>query len=124
VIEVAFNRSAWQPLAEVDPRFDGEVPQRTRRAGARKGSLSPELRGALRAESKRIAALPEAVDVVKAVGDFFAAADAELERVAQVRLAAIRRLRADGWSYQRIADATGLSQARAAQLSRESAERH
>ena len=56
---------------------------------------------------------------MRAVGDAFAALDGELERFAKVRLAAIAALRADGWSYDRIAAATGLSKARVAQLSSE-----
>jgi hypothetical protein len=59
------------------------------------------------------------VDIARAVGDTFAALDAELERIAQVRLHAVRRLRAQGWSYDRIAEATGLSKGRVAQLVRD-----
>jgi hypothetical protein len=55
--------------------------------------------------------------VCTAVGDTFAALDVELERLADVRIAAIRRLRADGWSYDRIAAATGVSGPRVQQLS-------
>jgi hypothetical protein len=40
-----------------------------------------------------------------------------LERIAAVRLTAVRRLRDDGWSYDRIAAATGLSKGRVQQLS-------
>lgn len=92
--------------------------QRARRRGARPGSLSRELRAALRAEAARIADLSDPVDVIKAVGDTFAALDGELERIAAVRLAAVRQLRADGWSYDRIAAATGLSKGRVQQLSK------
>ena len=55
--------------------------------------------------------------MVRAVGDTFAALDSELERIAAVRLDAVRRLRGEGWSYDRIAAATGLSKGRVAQLS-------
>lgn len=88
-----------------------------RRAGARAGSLSPELRQALRAEAARLARLADPVEIIKGVGDTFAALDGELARVAKVRLAAVRRLRAQGWSYDRIAAATGLSKGRVQQLS-------
>jgi hypothetical protein len=90
---------------------------RERRKGARGGSLTPELRNALRAEAARIARLDDPVEVCTAVGDTFAALDTELERLADVRVAAIGQLRADGWSYDRIAAATGLSKPRVQQLS-------
>ena len=95
------------------------MPPHARRSGARRGSLSPSVRRELRAEAKRLAELGEPVAVIRAVGDAFAALDAELERVAAVRLRAVRQLRSDGWSYDRIAEATGLSKARVAQLSRD-----
>jgi DNA-directed RNA polymerase specialized sigma24 family protein len=95
-------------------------PRRRRpRAGARPGALSEELRTALRAEAARLDAIEEPVAAARAVGDVFAALDAELERVAAVRLNAVRALRREGWSYERIADATGLSKGRVAQLSRD-----
>lgn len=90
---------------------------RDRRKGARGGALTPELRNALRAEAARIARLADPIEVCTAVGDTFAALDAELERLADVRIAAISQLRADGWSYDRIAAATGLSKPRVQQLS-------
>ena len=46
----------------------------------------------------------------------FAAIDLELERVAKVRLKAVREMRRGGWSYNQIAEATGLSKGRVAQL--------
>lgn len=91
---------------------------RERRRGARDGALSAELRSALRAEVARVARLTNPVDVCKAVGDTFAALDVEMERLADVRIAAIGQLRADGWSYDRIAAATGLSKPRVQQLSK------
>lgn len=93
--------------------------QRPTRAGARPGSLSAELRQALRTEARRLSRLSDPVTIVKATGDTFAALDAELERFAMLRLRAVRRLRAEGWSYDRIAAATGLSKGRVAQLSRD-----
>lgn len=54
---------------------------------------------------------------VRAVNDFFAQIDAEMEPFAQVRLEAVAELRAEGLSYDRLAEATGMSKARAAQLS-------
>jgi hypothetical protein len=68
-------------------------------------------------EAARIARLSDPIEVCKAVGDTFAALDVELERLAEVRIAAIAQLRADGWSYDRIAAATGLSKPRVQQLS-------
>jgi DNA-directed RNA polymerase specialized sigma24 family protein len=93
-------------------------PRRRRpaRAGARPGELSEELRGALREEAVRLAAIAGPVERGRAVGDVFAALDPELETLAQVRYAAVRQLRRDGWSYQAIADAMGVSKGRVAQI--------
>jgi DNA-directed RNA polymerase specialized sigma24 family protein len=95
------------------------APQRPPRSGARKGALSVQLQTALRAEAERLEALSDPVDIVTGVGDTFAALDAELERIAKIRLKAVRRLRRDGWSYDRIAAVTGLSKGRVAQLSKD-----
>ncbi len=95
------------------------MPPRPRRAGARRGALSPELRDTLRAEANRLAALGEPLAVIRGVGDTFAALDGELERLARPRLDAVRALRREGWSYDRIATATGLSKGRVAQLARD-----
>lgn len=92
------------------------MADRPRRTGARRGALSAELRAAVRAEAARLGQGPDPVAVTKQVGNFFAAIDRELERVANVRLAAIAAMRAQGWSYDRIAAETGLSKARVAQL--------
>jgi DNA-directed RNA polymerase specialized sigma24 family protein len=91
---------------------------RPRRSGSRPASLSPAVRAALRGEAQRLADLGDPVAVIRATADTFAALDAELERIAAVRLAAVARLRTEGWSYDRIAAATGLSKGRVAQLSR------
>ncbi len=64
----------------------------------------------------RLDGMSDPLRQAKAVGDFFAALDAELEAVAMVRLQAVRELRALGWSYDRIARETGLSKGRVAQL--------
>jgi DNA-directed RNA polymerase specialized sigma24 family protein len=61
--------------------------------------------------------VPDPVAVIQTVGATFAAIDVELERLAAVRLVAVRDLREDGWSYDRIAAATGLSKGRVQQLS-------
>ena len=95
------------------------MPPRQRRAGARRGSLSPELRDALRTEATRLGELEDPVRAARAVGDLFAAIDRELDRVAAVRLRAVRQLRRSGWSYDRIAEATGLSKGRVAQLAKD-----
>lgn len=97
----------------------GAMPPRTRRAGARRGTLSPAVREAIRAEVARLNAIEDPAAVVRAVGDTFAAMDAELERIAKVRLKAVRKLRRQGWSYDKIAADTGLSKGRVAQLARD-----
>lgn len=92
------------------------MPPRRQRDGSRSGSLSQAVREALDLEAKRLRDLPDPVDTIRGVGDAFAAMDAELGRLADVRLEAINELRRDGWSYDRIAASTGLSKGRVAQL--------
>lgn len=67
----------------------------------------------------RLDATPDAVERIRAVGDTFAALDVELEGLADVRLRAVAQLRGEGWTYARLSEATGLSEARIAQLSRQ-----
>lgn len=95
------------------------VPDRPRRAGARPGQISPAARDSLRDEIARLAQLKDPVLAIRAVGDAFAALDAELDALALVRLRAVQALRDEGWSYQDIADATGISKGRVAQLARD-----
>jgi DNA-directed RNA polymerase specialized sigma24 family protein len=95
------------------------MPERRKRTGSRAGAMSGDIRAALDAEVARLAALDDPISQVRAVGDFFAALDEELEKVAEVRLAAVTALRRQGMSYDRIAEATGLSKPRVAQLSRD-----
>jgi hypothetical protein len=92
------------------------MPPRRQRAGARAGSLSRSLTDAFKAEAERLRDLADPVDTIKGVGDAFAAMDAELGRLADVRLDAVNKLRNDGWSYDQIAGSTGLSKGRVAQL--------
>jgi hypothetical protein len=89
---------------------------RHNRAGAREGTISAELQAALLSESHALGGVVDPVDRIKAVNDFFAQLDFELEAVGDVRLEAVGELRAQGWSYDRIAAATELSKARVAQL--------
>lgn len=77
------------------------------------------MRQALREEADRLEQVEDPLATIRAVGDFFAALDHELERVAEVRLRAVAALRQQGWSYDRIAAATGLSKGRVAQLARD-----
>lgn len=100
------------------------MPPRRRRAGYRPGQLSPELRDAITGEASTLAALEEPLAVIEAVGDTFAALDDALAEIALLRLRAIAELRRQGWSYDRIADATSLSKGRVAQLAREARTRH
>lgn len=55
---------------------------------------------------------------ISTVGAVLTAVDEELAALAQVRLAAVEELRAQGWSLDAIARATGLSKARVAQIAR------
>ena len=65
---------------------------RRRRAGYRSGRLSAVVWAALEEEAARLADLEDPVATVRGVGDAFAAMDAELERLALVRLRAIHQL--------------------------------
>ena len=94
------------------------MADRRRRDGFRAGAMSDGVRAALDAEVARLLELDDPVDRIRAVGDFNAALDVELEKVAQVRLEAVAELRARGMTYERIADQTGLSLQRVAQLAR------
>ncbi|QWC83712.1 hypothetical protein KLP28_08615 [Nocardioidaceae bacterium] len=99
------------------------MPPRRRRDGYRPALLSQQLQDAITAEAARLEAVPGPVETVAAVGEFYAALDDALDEVALARLRAVAELRARGWSYARIADATGLSKGRVAQLTRAAAER-
>jgi DNA-directed RNA polymerase specialized sigma24 family protein len=100
------------------------VPPRRRRAGYRPGQqLSPELQGAIANEVAKLDAIGDDLEVIQAVGNAMSAWDDALEELGEPRLRAIGRLRALGWSYDRIAEATELSKARVAQLAREARRR-
>jgi hypothetical protein len=96
---------------------------RRKRAGARPGALSKDLRTALRAEVARLAALEPAEARLTAVGDTFAALDRELAAVADVRLAAIAELRAQGATYTQLVTLSGLSRSRIGQLTEDARRR-
>lgn len=93
------------------------------RSGARAGRTSKGLRKAIRDEAAELMAIADPANRVRAVGDVFAALDAELAKLAEVRYAAVRELRAAGWSYEKLAAASGLSKSRVAQLVRTVAHR-
>ncbi|WP_311208457.1 MULTISPECIES: hypothetical protein [unclassified Aeromicrobium] len=92
--------------------------RRHRRTGARDGHISAQLQRALLKEVHALSAVVDPADRVRAVNDFFAQLDAEMEPFAEVRLEAVAELRALGLSYDAVAESTGMSKARAAQLSR------
>ena len=78
----------------------------------------------MRMEAELLAGIEDPAKRAKAVGDAFAALDAELARLAAVRYDAVRELRAQGWSYDKLAAAAGLSKSRVAQLVRVVARPH
>jgi hypothetical protein len=94
------------------------VPPNRRRAGSRPGVVSDELKARLTAEAIDLVAVQDPVARIRAVNDFYAQLEFELDQFAAARLEAVSELRALGWSYDRISLATGLSKARVAQLSR------
>ncbi|MGY2703313.1 hypothetical protein [Nocardioides sp. HB32] len=77
------------------------------------------MRDAIAAEAERLTAIEDDVETIRAVGETFNALDDAILAIAQPRLEAIARLRAPGWSYNRIIDATGLSKTRVAHLVKE-----
>lgn len=94
----------------------GRVPPRRRRDGYRLGNLSAELRAAIEAEAETLAAIEGSVARIDASSDLLAAVDDAMNAVRNVRLNAVAELRAAGWSYDRIAEASTLSKSRVAQL--------
>src|SRR5690348_462980 len=81
-------------------------------------TLSADLSAAITAEAQQIVDLEDPLAVIAAVGDTFASLDDAVAEIALPRLKAVAELRRDGWSYDRIAEATELSKGRAAQLAR------
>lgn len=99
-------------------------PRRRRRAGYRPGQqLSAELQQAIANEVARLSAIDGDLDVIDATADTLAAWDDAFEVLGEPRLRAVGRLRALGWSYDRIAEESSLSKARVAQLAREARRR-
>jgi len=88
------------------------------RSAARAGRTSKGLRNAIREEAANLTAIADPAKRVRAVGDVFAALDAELAKLAEVRYEAVRDLRAQGLSYDKLALASGLSKSRVAHLVR------
>lgn len=82
--------------------------------------MSKRLRDALREEVAALARIEDPAAAASAVGDVFAALDSELERLASVRARAIRAMSQAGFSYDKIAEATGLSKMRVSQIIRDS----
>ncbi|GAB3868878.1 hypothetical protein GCM10028801_45440 [Nocardioides maradonensis] len=81
------------------------------------------MRAAIEAEAARLGAIEAPLDAVAAVGEVFNGLDDVLDELSVPRLRAIARLRAEGWSYERIAESTRLSKGRVAQLAREAKRR-
>lgn len=88
-----------------------------RRQDPNRNGVPDELRMAFRTEVERLDGLDDPIAVVRQAGDLIAGLDDEAEAIAAVRLNAVAMLREQDWSYDRIAEATGLSKARVAQLS-------
>lgn len=75
---------------------------------------------ALAGEVARLEKIVDPSQTVVAVTDFFNALDGPLEQLAHRRRQAISAMYDDLGSYARVAEATGLSKSRVAQLYRES----
>lgn len=99
------------------------MPPRRRRAGYRPGDLSQQLRDAIAAEAELLSQVETDLAMVDAVSETLAAVEEELDAVRMLRWEAIASLRAQGWSYDRMAAATSLSKTRVRQLAAEARER-
>ena len=99
------------------------MPPRRRRAGYQPGELSEQMQEAISAEAARLDALVDDLETIRATGQVFNALEDAILEIGEPRLRAIARLRADGWSYDRLVAATGLSKTRVAQLVREARDR-
>ncbi|KQV63404.1 hypothetical protein ASC64_17615 [Nocardioides sp. Root122] len=77
------------------------------------------MREAITAEAARLDGLDDDLATIRATGEVFNALDDAILAIGEPRLRALVRLRAQGWSYNRLVDATGLSKTRVAQLVRE-----
>lgn len=74
---------------------------------------------AIAAEAARLDALGDDVAIIRATSTVFNALEDAILAIGEPRLRALVRLRGQGWSYNRLVDATGLSKTRVAQLVRE-----
>lgn len=74
------------------------------------------MRGAISAEAARLDALDNDLATIRATSEVFNALEDAILEIGEPRLRAIARLRADGWSYTKLVEATGLSKTRVAQL--------
>jgi DNA-directed RNA polymerase specialized sigma24 family protein len=92
------------------------VPPRRRRAGYQPGELSAQMRDAISAEAARLDGLGDDLETIKATGQAFNALEDAILEMGEPRLRAIARLRGQGWSYNKLVAATGLSKTRVAQL--------
>ena len=61
-------------------------------------------------------ALGDDLATIRATGQVFNALDGAILDIGEPRLRGIARLRAQGWSYNRLVEETGLSKTRVAQL--------
>jgi len=89
---------------------------RAARGRPRRGRLPAALRDALRDEARRLSALHDPMSIMKATAETLAGLEREAEHIAAVRLRAVKQLRRDGWSYDDMARASGMSKSRIQQL--------
>lgn len=100
------------------------VPPRRRRLGYQDHHhLDPVLEAALDNEAARLHAIEDPALAVQAVTEVFNALEDVLARVAEPRHLALAELYEELGSYQKVADATGLSKTRVGVLIREAQQR-
>jgi len=91
--------------------------RRQLRRGARDGHLSAGLTAALRAEIDRLNAIPDADDRAAEVTELYAGIDPFLDEITAIRSAALVELHEDhGYTYDRLAQLTGLTRSRVGRI--------
>lgn len=81
------------------------------------------MRAAIALEVDRLNAIEDPIARIQAVGELFNGLDDAVVELGNPRLNALLELQRDGWSYNRIVEATSLSKGRVSQLVHEARRR-
>ena len=93
-------------------------PVRQRRAGRGDGPATEAIADAIAREVDRTAALEDRAQAVRELEELLDRVASQLDALRVEQLTAVRSLRREGWSFARLAEATGLPVARVAVLVR------